>query len=782
MTAVKRHLKSEDFVMEFEHTWKLLHLLWIVPLFGLLVYLASSRRKHDLNQIFGSHAEASSNSTLSHGKKYLRLWLLIAAIILIAVAIARPRWGSRILPFSGRGRDLMIVLDVSKSMNSEDVKPSRLKHAKLFLRNLIKDNPYDRFGLVAFAGSAFKECPLTVDKTSIFQALDEMNTDTIPLGGTNIENALNTALQAFQAAEGGYRAIVLITDGDELYGDSSRTIAELKRLKIPLFVVGIGDPTGDGLIKITGADGKTKPMRDAQGNLIKSKLNEKQLRKLAESTGKVSIYVRSTETDPELAAVNNKIKKLVPKEYSKGNNKRPIERFHYPLFAAVLLLLIRFGIGERKKINPALLLVCCLLFSGLAPSANAQQKGTESNPEKLELADEEKQEAPEKDEEKKEEKKEVTPVELYNQALERHYANDFKGAEKLYRQAINMSEIAPEVRSKAFQNLGVLSHQASRSVIQQDPDKALKILDRAEEMYKESMRSNTKRKKVVLNQQKLLDDRELAKEIKKHKEELQNKQKEAQKKTKEAHDKQKKENKEKQENKDQKDPKKDQQKDQKQQQNQQQNKNQNQKDQKDQKKQDKKDQKNQGRDDKEEPKDPKGGSGAGKQDQNDASGKTDQKIRDAQKACEELEKAAEKHKRNDVKKQAKEAGEELEKAKQEREKGNGKKAEEHLKNAMKKLKPSSEDKKDEDNQQQNKNNQKDKDEKQKDPNKKLEQNPEDPQQDPKDPKNAKEEKDIDPAQASALLDLMANDEKTLRDQIKENQKRDARVKKVLKDW
>ncbi|OIO37552.1 MAG: hypothetical protein AUJ72_04295, partial [Candidatus Omnitrophica bacterium CG1_02_46_14] len=356
--------------MDFEHTWVLLHLIWIIPVFGLLVHYASVRRKKILHKIFGEMPDESKYSTLSKGRRYLRTWLLLAAIILTVVAVARPRWGWRILPFSGRGRDLMVVLDVSKSMNSEDIKPSRLKHAKLFLRDLIKSTPGDRYGLVAFAGSAFLDCPLTVDKTSLFQTLDETTTDSIPIGGTNIENALNTAITAFKAAEGGYRAVILVTDGDELYGDSSKALAMLKRMSIPLFVVGIGDPNGDGLIKMTDENGKTVLLRDDKGELVKSRLNEKQLKLLAKETG--GIYIRSTETDPGFQPILKRIKKLVPQEYEKGNNKRPIERFHYPLFAAVMLLLIRFGIGERRRINGNQALVMFILLAFLASPVRGQ--------------------------------------------------------------------------------------------------------------------------------------------------------------------------------------------------------------------------------------------------------------------------------------------------------------------------------------------------------------------------------------------------------------------------
>ncbi len=650
-------------------------------------------------------------------------------------------------------------------MRSEDVRPTRLKHAKLFIRNLIKSNPGDRFGLIAFAGSAFLECPLTVDKTSIFQTLDEMNTDSIPLGGTNIENALDTALLAFQAAEGGYRAIILITDGDELSGNSSKSIARLKKLKIPLFIVGIGDPSGAGLIKMTGPDGKPHLLRDTQGKLVKSRLNEVQLKKLFKETG--GIYVRSTATEPELAAINKRVRQLIPKQYSKSSSKRPIEKFHYPLCAAIILLLIRFGIGERRKDKIVSMLLCITFIASFSPNASAQDSP-------LTTATKQKA-AVEATKKVKSIETKATPASLYNRALELHIKGNKDDAKKIYKEAINLAKVAPSIRSKAFQNLGVIAHREARSIMKKDPDKALKIMDQAEVMYKEAMRSDTTRKRVILNQQKLLDDRILAKKIKKFKEELEKKKKEAQNKTKEAHDQQKKENDQKQKKK-------------------QKSKNQSNKKEKRENQEKKNNQQQSSQEDREN-KQQKSKSNKNNQKESKSNSQkskkksTEEKIRDAQKACEQLQDAAERHKRPEIKQVAEKAERELKKAEEEHNKNNGGKAEEHLKKAMDQLK-SGEKKEDKDQQDQGKKKNNKQNEKKDNSREKASKNDREleKQNSQKDKKGeakkekASKEKPIDPRQAATLLEMMANDEKTLRDKIKENKRRNTRVKKVLKDW
>jgi len=820
-TAESTNRKSMD-MDYFEHSWQLLNLFWIVPLFTVLALYAAARRRAVLRKIFGNNADPKEQTTLSTGKRLARLWLLLAAVVLLCVAAARPRWDWRLLPFSGRGRDVMIVLDVSKSMLSEDIAPTRLKHAKMFIRNLVNKTPGDRYGLVLFAGSPFLECPLTMDKTSLFQTLDEASPDSIPLGGTNIERAVDTALAAFKAAESGYRAIVLVTDGDELSGDCDKTVAELKRKKIPLFIVGIGNPSGDGLIKMTGPDGKTTLLRDSMGRLVKSRLNESKLRELAKAIPG-GVYVRSTETDLGLAPILAKIHALIPKEYSKGMSKRPIEKFHYPLFLAVVLLLIRMGIGERRSKRKLAAAASIAIMATIAPLSDANAAGGNAppSPTSLELAKpiKTKEEPPPENAEKKP----PTAEELYNKGLECHRKHDTDKAVEYYRKAINVSKTSPEARSKAFQNLGVIAHQKGRDVMKGKPEEALTIFKKAEKMYRESMRSDIKRKHVVLNQQKLLDDRELAKQIKKRQDELRKKQQQARKKTQQALDKQKKENKKRNDKKQQqqqqkqqqqkqqqqKQQKQQQQKQQQQKQQQRQNKNQNEKNQKQQKSKadqakqkgsnDKEQRKQQGagekRDENKKERQPQQQNKGGKKGE-ERDKETEKKIDEAEKSVDDYSKEARRQKNRQAEANAEAAKREIKKAQQEHQRGNGGKSEEHLKNALNRLGGNDKEKKKGQDKKQDGKNQKGKkqdgkknnEDKQK---KEGKQKGDDNQPIPKQPKQGKEngrqgedkqEKEIDPAQAEALLDLMANQEKTLRDAIKECQKRNAKVKKVIKDW
>ncbi|HJO95931.1 MAG TPA: VWA domain-containing protein [Victivallales bacterium] len=322
------------------------NLIWIIPIYFIFFKIAGSRRKSALESIIGKR-DFQEYTSLSNNKRIIRYWLMLFVIIFIVIALARPFWGYKLLPYTGRGKDMLIVLDVSKSMLSQDIAPTRLSHAKHLIKDLITDTPGDRYGLIAFAGSAFLECPLTEDRNSLFSILKETNISSIPVGGTNIEKAMEVAIRALKAASGNYKAVLLFTDGDELQGDSSNTIRKLRSFKIPLYVVGIGNPKKPGLIQIKDKKGNNKFLKDKMGKLVKSKLNEKQLKKMSLETN--GVYIRSTASDPGLKILLKRINNLIPEKYSSNQLTRPLERFQIPLIIAFILLAIWFVLGERRE-------------------------------------------------------------------------------------------------------------------------------------------------------------------------------------------------------------------------------------------------------------------------------------------------------------------------------------------------------------------------------------------------------------------------------------------------
>ena len=766
--------------MRFLQPEVLWHLLWILPAM-LVIFLISRRNTARILKTFlGSHAADPEYVLVSNGKKILRFLLLCGAVFFLVLAAARPSWGVQIQEMNGQGRDLLFVFDVSKSMLAKDVQPSRLLHAKWLVKELVKLNPGDRFGLIAFAGKGFLECPLTSDKTSFFQTLDELSIDSIPVGGTNIQEALATALRAFRAAETQHRAVVLITDGDELEGDSGKAVDEIVARKIPLFIAGIGDPSQPSIIQVPDGKGGVKTLTDSAGNVVNSPLNEKQLGTLAKRTG--GIYVRSTAGDPGLQALEKRIRALAPQEYESVKTTKPIDRFSYPLSIAGLLLLIWFGISERSVRRGVAALLIVLGCSGLPLGAQSPAESTtpEEPLKTQQTAPSAVPEAP------------VSPEEAFNRGVEAHEKGDLPTASGAYEEALRTGTGEEEIRGRATQNLGVIAHTRARAELEQalqsvkgqnldeaakKVDSSLKFLNSAESMYRDSMRETVHREALARNQSILLADRGKAENLKKKIDELKKLQQQTRQQTQQAKNQQQKENQQKQ-NSSQNQQGGDQQK---------QDSSQNRQG-GDQQKQNSSQNQQGGDQQKQDSSQNRQGGDQQKQDQPSARQMTEQ----AEKSAEDLQKKAQEMGQKNLAESAKQAKEELEKARQEQNQGKGESAEEHLKKALNALGGENSDKKDsrdskqsEDRNDSSKDSQKDS---KKDSQKDLEKNADKssdqeirrPSQDPagKQP----EEGEMDKAQAASILEDMAKDEKDLRDAIKAYRKQ--RFKNVIpaKDW
>ncbi len=776
--------------MRFLQPEVLWHLLWILPAM-LVIFLISRRNTARILKTFlGSHAADPEYVLVSNGKKILRFLLLCGAVFFLVLAAARPSWGVQIQEMNGQGRDLLFVFDVSKSMLAKDVQPSRLLHAKWLVKELVKLNPGDRFGLIAFAGKGFLECPLTSDKTSFFQTLDELSIDSIPVGGTNIQEALATALRAFRAAETQHRAVVLITDGDELEGDSGKAVDEIVARKIPLFIAGIGDPSQPSIIQVPDGKGGVKTLTDSAGNVVNSPLNEKQLGTLAKRTG--GIYVRSTAGDPGLQALEKRIRALAPQEYESVKTTKPIDRFSYPLSIAGLLLLIWFGISERSVRRGVAALLIVLGCSGLPLGAQSPAESTtpEEPLKTQQTAPSAVPEAP------------VSPEEAFNRGVEAHEKGDLPTASGAYEEALRTGTGEEEIRGRATQNLGVIAHTRARAELEQalqsvkgqnldeaakKVDSSLKSLNSAESMYRDSMRETVHREALARNQSILLADRGKAENLKKKIDELKKLQEQTRQQTQQAKNQQQKENQQKQDS-SQNQQGGDQQK-QDSSQNQQggdqqkQNSSQNQQG-GDQQKQDSSQNRQGGDQQKQDSSQNRQGGDQQKQDQQSARQMTEQ----AEKSAEDLQKKAQEMGQKNLAESAKQAKEELEKARQEQNQGKGESAEEHLKKALNALGGENSDKKDgrdskqsEDRNDCSKDSQKDSQkDSEKNADKSSDQEIRRPSQDPagKQP----EEGEMDKAQAASILEDMAKDEKDLRDAIKAYRKQRFKNAIPAKDW
>ena len=745
------------------------NLLWIIPLILIAAVAGGARRKGLLRKMFGTDERAAQFSNASHGKRVFRIILLTLVVLLLAVAAARPSWGKQVMQDTTTGRDLLVLFDVSRSMLADDVKPSRMDHAKWLVREIVKKNPGDRFGLIAFAGQSFLVCPLTVDRTSFIQLVDDLDTDTIPVGGTNVQLALEEAVNAFKGAQGTHKAVILVTDGDELTGRGASVVGDLAKAQIPVFAVGVGDPANPAVIRVPGEDGKLRVLTDASGNPVRSPLNEPQLTELARRTG--GIYVRSTAAYSGIDELETRIKMLDRKDSENAVSMfRPIERPAYPLAAAIVLLALFFCISEtRPRTVQTVVALAALLIFGVPMQSRAQAVPAAQIPQAQAAA----QSDAETPQEQSAEEQVKTASELYNSGLEQQQIeHDDEKARSFYERAIAASEKEPLVRASSYQNIGVISHLDARTSLQdaveklqgQDLDsagkgveEALNKLNRAEELYRESMRSSSGDASVIRNQQILLADRKQAEQLKKQIEELKKLMEQARQQTQDAHDQQQQENQQ------------DQQQEQQEQQEQQSSDQGEQDQQQEQQEQQSSDQGEQDQQQQEQQ-----SSDQNQQQQRSAQDKT----RQAEEAVSDLEQKASEMNQERQKQAAQQAREEIQKAREEQEQGNGEKAEEHLKNALDTLNQNQHDQQGGENQDDRQDQQDQQDQQEQQGNQQNDQ----PQPRQGEQQEAqKDQGDMDKQQAEAILNMMSKDELDFKD-VNQPRRSSRLNNQVEKDW
>lgn len=329
--------------MKFDNLWTL-NFLWLLPLIVFAFIYEMRKKRIDLEKF----ADPGLIPRLTGGGRprirILKNVLIIFSAALMIIAVAGPRWGSRYQEVSREGVDIMFLVDVSPSMLVEDVKPNRLERARREIIDFLKVIQGDRVGLAAFSGAAFVQCPLTLDYSACRMFLSSLDTDLIPVSGTDIGAAIDAAVKSFDMKAETDRVILLITDGEDNEGrglDAAKRAAE-KDIKI--FVFGIGDPSG-GPVPLT--DGQGGFVKDKRGQVVLSKLNEEGLSEIAEITG--GDYIRSVAGDLDLDllyfdGIRSKTDLAVLKS---GKIKVYEERFMIFLIAAFILLFVEGFIDDR---------------------------------------------------------------------------------------------------------------------------------------------------------------------------------------------------------------------------------------------------------------------------------------------------------------------------------------------------------------------------------------------------------------------------------------------------
>ena len=317
-------------------------LLLMIPLIIALVILHRQRTRK-LASLISSTVWKTVIPGHSPKRSRRRTVLRLLALLCIGLALTRPQWGFTWEEVHQRGLDIIVVLDTSKSMLAADIKPNRLKQAQWAVRDFVRHLKGDRIGLIAFAGSSFLQCPVTVDYAAFTMMLDDLYAGIIPHGGTAIEQSLQTTIDSFDEDSEADRVIILITDGEDHVGDPLGITKLLKAENIRLYSIGVGTPEGE----LIPADGGGY-IKDKQGRVVKSSINETLLEQLARETG--GFYVRSAPGDFGLDRIYKLgISNLQRDEQETRLAKVYEERFGWFAAAALLFLISEALIAGKTK-------------------------------------------------------------------------------------------------------------------------------------------------------------------------------------------------------------------------------------------------------------------------------------------------------------------------------------------------------------------------------------------------------------------------------------------------
>jgi len=318
----------------------------IITALVLFYFWAARLRRAALERFAQKELLDELLSRLDYRKRFLKNCLMIMAISLMFFALMRPQWSFHWEEVKRKGVDILIALDTSKSMLAEDVKPNRFERSKLAIKDLLRNLKGDRIGLIAFSGNAFLQCPLTLDYGGFLLSLDNLGIDTIPKGGTSITSAIKEALRSYEGGQKKYKALIVITDGEDHEGNPGEASEEAEKEGIKIFCIGIGTKEGE-LIPVTDESGQKIFLKDSQGNVVKSHLNETDLQKIALNTG--GVYVRAANTEFGLNLIyKERIAGMEKRGFEAKMNKHYEERFQIFLWLALFLLVVEHLISDKK--------------------------------------------------------------------------------------------------------------------------------------------------------------------------------------------------------------------------------------------------------------------------------------------------------------------------------------------------------------------------------------------------------------------------------------------------
>ena len=322
---------------------EILWLLWVIPVFIAAYWILTKHKRRQLEQFGDPELVETLMPNASHVRPVVKFGIVMVALALLIIAAARPQFGQSERTEKRQGIEAIVALDISNSMMAEDVAPNRLDRAKQMLSKLMDNMVNDKVGLVVFAGDAFVQLPISCDYVSAKMFLNSIKPELIKTQGTAIGAALSTSIRCFGEQSEASRAIILITDGENHEDDAVAVAKRAKEAGIQVLVVGIGKPEGSPI----PVPGTNNFIKDRQGNVVVSKLNEEMCREIAQAGG--GIYVRCDNTNTATKAIQKELDKLATQEIETQVYTDYNEQFQTFALLALLLLVVDYFIFNRKN-------------------------------------------------------------------------------------------------------------------------------------------------------------------------------------------------------------------------------------------------------------------------------------------------------------------------------------------------------------------------------------------------------------------------------------------------
>ncbi|MES2477244.1 MAG: VWA domain-containing protein [Verrucomicrobiota bacterium] len=424
------------------------------------------RRDADLAKLIHPRFRQRLTNGFSPRMRNLKRALWVLAVFAAFVAVARPQKGYEWREVKRKGIDILFAVDTSRSMLAEDLTPNRLERARLGILDFIARLNGDRVGLIPFAGSAFALCPLTLDYEAFRDSLNALDTDLIPRQGTDLASCIKEAERLFDENGNNHRVLVLLTDGEDLQGDVIDTAKEAAKKGMSIYTVGVGSPDG-ATIPVIGPYGQKDVVRDENGQVVRTTLDEGTLKEIAEVTG--GLYVALGRGAEGLNTIYQEKLRLVPQsEMDQRMERIPLERFEWPLGGAILLLFVEFFIRDRRRpkqvralpsaarrVAFSVVLMASMMLGTLASHA-AEPVSTGMDPRRF-----------------------------YNQGTEAYAQGDFGKASEALKSSLKTADLA--LQQKSYYNLGNTLYRSGQGTLEKDPEATIKSWESAIKAYDDAL-------------------------------------------------------------------------------------------------------------------------------------------------------------------------------------------------------------------------------------------------------------------------------------------------------